>query len=104
MADTARAAQAMRKAGDIAWKPAIYLNNVSSSVASTMKPAGFDNVQGVITARLDALPRPEKELIQEAAVHGKVFWLGGVGLLCQLEAEAPVRQILVESLPGFAEE
>ncbi len=44
------AAQAMRKAGDIGWKPAIYLNNVSSSVASAMKPAGFENVQGVITA------------------------------------------------------
>jgi hypothetical protein len=35
-------------------------------------------VQGVIAARLDALPRTEKELLQEAAVHGKVFWLGGV--------------------------
>jgi len=45
------AAQAMRKAGDIGWKPVIYLNNVSSSVASTMKPAGFDNVQGVMTAQ-----------------------------------------------------
>jgi branched-chain amino acid transport system substrate-binding protein len=45
------AAQAMRKAGDIGWKPTIYLNNVSSSVASTMKPAGFDNVQGVLTAQ-----------------------------------------------------
>jgi len=44
------AAQAMRKAGEIGWKPAIYLNNVSSSVASAMKPAGFENVQGVITA------------------------------------------------------
>ena len=44
------AAQAMRKAGDIGWKPAQYLNNVSSSVASVMKPAGFDNVQGVLTA------------------------------------------------------
>jgi len=45
------AAQAMRKAGDIGWKPVIYLNNVSSSVASAMKPAGFENVQGVITAQ-----------------------------------------------------
>jgi ABC-type branched-subunit amino acid transport system substrate-binding protein len=44
------AAQAMHKAGEIGWKPAIYLNNVSSSVASAMKPAGFENVQGVITA------------------------------------------------------
>ena len=37
-----------------------------------------ESVQGVIAARLDALPRTEKELLQEAAVHGKVFWLGGV--------------------------
>jgi len=44
------AAQAMRKAGDLGWKPTIYLNNVSSSVASAMKPAGFENVQGVVTA------------------------------------------------------
>ena len=41
------AAQAMRKAGDIGWKPVQYLNNVSASVASAMKPAGFDNGQGV---------------------------------------------------------
>jgi len=37
-----------------------------------------ESVQGVIAARLDALPRAEKELLHEAAVHGKVFWLGGV--------------------------
>jgi predicted unusual protein kinase regulating ubiquinone biosynthesis (AarF/ABC1/UbiB family) len=29
-------------------------------------------------------------------------WLGGIGVLCQLEAEAPFRGILEESLPGFA--
>jgi branched-chain amino acid transport system substrate-binding protein len=44
------AAQAIRKAADIGWKPMQYLNNVSSSVASTLKPAGFDNSQGIITA------------------------------------------------------
>jgi AAA ATPase-like protein len=38
-----------------------------------------ESVQGVIAARLDALPRSEKELLQEAAVHGKVFWLSGLG-------------------------
>ncbi len=38
-----------------------------------------ESVQGVIAARLDALRRAEKELLQEAAVHGKVFWLGAVG-------------------------
>ncbi len=30
-------------------------------------------------------------------------WLGGIGLLSQLEAEAPFRQILTDHLPGFAE-
>ena len=30
-------------------------------------------------------------------------WLGGIGVLSQLEAEAPFRQILTEALPGFAE-
>jgi branched-chain amino acid transport system substrate-binding protein len=44
------AAQAMRKAADIGWKPTQYLNNVAASVAVTMKPAGFENVQGVLTA------------------------------------------------------
>ena len=30
-------------------------------------------------------------------------WLGGIGVLSQLEAEAPFREILTEYLPGFAE-
>ncbi len=29
-------------------------------------------------------------------------WVGGIGVLCQLEAEAPFRDILDEALPGFA--
>jgi len=44
------AAQAMRKIADLGWKPAQYLNNVAASVGTVMKPAGFDNVQGVLTA------------------------------------------------------
>jgi branched-chain amino acid transport system substrate-binding protein len=44
------AAQAIRKAADLGWKPVQYLNNVSASVASTLKPAGFENSQGIITA------------------------------------------------------
>ncbi len=30
-------------------------------------------------------------------------WVGGIGVLCQLGAEAPFRAILEESLPGFAQ-
>jgi class 3 adenylate cyclase len=37
-----------------------------------------ENVQGIIAARLDALPDAEKQLLQDAAVLGKVFWSGGV--------------------------
>jgi class 3 adenylate cyclase len=37
-----------------------------------------ENVQGIIAARLDALPETEKQLLRDAAVLGKVFWSGGV--------------------------
>jgi branched-chain amino acid transport system substrate-binding protein len=42
-------AQSIRKAMEIGWKPVQYLNNVSGQV-TTMKTAGFENVQGIITA------------------------------------------------------
>jgi class 3 adenylate cyclase/tetratricopeptide (TPR) repeat protein len=37
-----------------------------------------ESIQGVIAARLDLLPPDEKALLQDAAVLGKVFWLGSV--------------------------
>jgi branched-chain amino acid transport system substrate-binding protein len=45
------AAQAIKKAAEIGWKPTHYLNNVSASIGSVMKPAGFENGQGIITAQ-----------------------------------------------------
>jgi len=44
------AAQAIKKAAEIGWKPEHYINNVSTSVATVMKPAGFENDQGILTA------------------------------------------------------
>ncbi len=44
------AAQAIKKAAEISWKPAHYLNNVSASVGAVLKPAGFENGQGIISA------------------------------------------------------
>jgi hypothetical protein len=38
-----------------------------------------ESVQGLIAARLDTLHREEKELLQTAAVMGRVFWLGALG-------------------------
>ncbi len=44
------AAQAIKKAAELGWKPAHYLNSVSSSVASVLTPAGIDNSIGILTA------------------------------------------------------
>ncbi|HET8894246.1 MAG TPA: AAA family ATPase [Gaiellaceae bacterium] len=38
-----------------------------------------ETVQGLIAARIDQLAAAEKELVQDAAVLGKVFWPGAVG-------------------------
>jgi class 3 adenylate cyclase/tetratricopeptide (TPR) repeat protein len=40
-----------------------------------------ESVQGIIAARLDALSPEEKELVQDAAVLGKVFWLGALAAI-----------------------
>ena len=44
------AAQAIKKAAELGWMPAHYLNSVSSSVASVLTPAGIDNSIGILTA------------------------------------------------------
>ncbi|MFH0298787.1 ABC transporter substrate-binding protein [Bradyrhizobium sp. 31Argb] len=44
------AAQAIKKNAEIGWKPLHFLNNVSSSVGSVLKPAGFENAQDIISS------------------------------------------------------
>ncbi|MFM9882821.1 MAG: ABC transporter substrate-binding protein [Burkholderiales bacterium] len=44
------AAQAIKKSHDIGWKPLHFLNNVSSSLATVLNPAGTDASRGLITA------------------------------------------------------
>ena len=44
-----------------------------------------ESVQGIIAARVDALPAEEKELLQDAAVVGKVIWVGTVAALGGLQ-------------------
>jgi ABC-type branched-subunit amino acid transport system substrate-binding protein len=44
------AAQAIKKVAEIEWKPLHILNNVSASVGSVIKPAGFENSQGIVSA------------------------------------------------------
>jgi ABC-type branched-subunit amino acid transport system substrate-binding protein len=43
------AAQAIKKAAEIGWKPQHYLNNVSNSVGAVMLPAGAENGVGILS-------------------------------------------------------
>jgi branched-chain amino acid transport system substrate-binding protein len=44
------AAQAIKKVAEVEWKPLHLLNNVSASIGSVIKPAGFDASQGIISS------------------------------------------------------
>jgi ABC-type branched-subunit amino acid transport system substrate-binding protein len=44
------AVQAIKKAHEIGWKPLHFLNNVSSSLGTVLKPAGLDASKDLITA------------------------------------------------------
>jgi branched-chain amino acid transport system substrate-binding protein len=44
------AAQAIKKNAEIGWKPLHFLNNVSSSIGSVIKPAGMENAQDIISS------------------------------------------------------
>ena len=43
-------AQTIKKTAELDWKPLQILTNVSASVGAVMKPAGFENAQGVLSA------------------------------------------------------
>jgi len=43
------AAQAIKKAAEMNWKPLHLLNNVSNSVGGVLRPAGLDNATGLLT-------------------------------------------------------
>jgi branched-chain amino acid transport system substrate-binding protein len=45
------AAQAIKKNAELGWKPLHFLNNVSGSIGSVIKPAGFENAQDIISSQ-----------------------------------------------------
>ena len=44
------AAQSIKKVAELGWKPLHFLNNVSASVGSVIRPAGYPNAQDIISA------------------------------------------------------
>jgi branched-chain amino acid transport system substrate-binding protein len=47
------AAQAIKRAAEFNWRPLQIVASVSSSVGGVMKPAGFENTQGILSAAYD---------------------------------------------------
>jgi branched-chain amino acid transport system substrate-binding protein len=43
------AAQAIKKVPELGWKPVHILNNVSGSIGSVLRPAGFENSKGILS-------------------------------------------------------
>jgi branched-chain amino acid transport system substrate-binding protein len=54
------AAQAIKKADEIGWKPLFLINFVSSSVSSTIVPAGPDKAVGIVAATITKDPNDKK--------------------------------------------
>jgi branched-chain amino acid transport system substrate-binding protein len=44
------AAQSIKKAAELGWKPLYFQSNVGASVGSVLQPAGFENSQGILSA------------------------------------------------------
>nr|WP_239467321.1 ABC transporter substrate-binding protein [Rhodoferax koreense] len=77
------AAQAIRKAADIGWKPAQYVTQVSNSVPMVMKPAGPENALGVISIAYvrdpaDPAWQASKEYLQYQAWFRKYYPGGNI--------------------------
>ena len=54
------AAQAIKKAAEIGWKPVHYLNQVSASVGSVLVPAGLENAVGIMSTQYAKDPTDPK--------------------------------------------
>jgi len=67
------AAQAIKKAAEIGWKPTHYLNNVSSSVGSVLTPAGLNNSVGIITTQYGKDPTDPQWANDKGMVDWKVW-------------------------------
>ena len=70
------AAQAIRRAAEIGWKPLQMLNSVSNSVGSVLKPAGFENAQGILAANY--MKEPGDPLVEgrsRRTKNGSTSWI-----------------------------
>lgn len=70
------AAQAIRKASEIGWKPLQFIFSFSSSVKGTLTPAGLDHATGVITATYIKDPS-NPAMRDDPGVKEYLAWIAG---------------------------
>jgi predicted ATPase len=79
----------------------LYIEEFARAIASRPESVALptlpETVQGVISARLDALPSEEKAVVHDAAVVGRVFSAGALAALALTQPES-----LVERLASLA--
>jgi predicted ATPase len=77
----------------------LYAEQYARMLEETQDPEELsvpETVQAIVAARLDGLPKVDKELLHDAAVHGKVFWAGAVAAI-----EGRERALVEERLHGL---
>jgi len=72
------AAQAIRKAAEIGWKPVQLLASISNSVGSVLRPAGLDNAKGILSTNYlkdatDPAWKDDPALLEWSAFMDKYF-------------------------------
>lgn len=68
------AAQAIRKAHEINWKPLTILNFISSSVSATLVPAGVENAVGVVSGSFYKDPNDPKWNEDKAVLDYRAYF------------------------------
>ena len=112
LGDTARVDDVIR----VAEGNPLFIEQLVATIDETASGMLPTSVRGLVAARLDALPRPERALLLDAAVVGKVFWHGALlamnpehrdltHLLEELERRDLVRReavSIIEDQPQFS--
>ncbi|HEX3326211.1 MAG TPA: adenylate/guanylate cyclase domain-containing protein [Actinomycetota bacterium] len=78
----------------------LFIEELVASVAERSSPAAGElptSIRGIIAARLDAIPAPERSMLLNASVVGRIFWNGAVA---HLDSYGDRVQELLDSLEG----
>jgi class 3 adenylate cyclase len=71
----------------------LFIEELAASLAE--QPASEESplptsIRAIIAARLDALPAPERSVVLDAAVVGRIFWRGALASIAQREDPASI--------------